>query len=632
MRRHIVGIFDPTGRARASRLSDALAPRPATLVHRGPLRLAFTGPAGAHPEPLCLLDGFLDNARDLAAALGAPVDAGEERLLAAGYRRWGPGLVARLRGDFALLIWDAHQGEGLIARDQLGVRSIYLSDLSGAVCFAGELHRLLALLPRRPAPDRASVAHWIALSNRPGAATLYEGVRRLNPGCLMILDRHGVREQTYWRPRFQAPLALSVADLGGYVRSTLKDSVRVRIDREGETGVLMSGGLDSASVAAVAASEAPGRVQAYSGVFPEHPAVDESHLIDELRDTLGLAGMTAEVRPGGLVASALEFIAAWQVPLLGWGDFWTLPLLRAAASAGVTVTLGGDGGDELFGPRVYVMADRLRARRPREALELALRLPGAGERPPRRQVAAVLAGSALMGALPYRAHTMISRAFASRPGPAWMHPHIAHELADSDDPLAWKRLDGPRWWAHTAHGLTRGIEETGIFEHQRRRAAMADIEARHPMFDLDLIELALRLPPEATLDPYRNRPVLRDSMAGLLPDSVRLRPAKAWFDSLIVDCLDGRDGALVRRLIADPDAELNAYVDPDGVGRDLFDERPRDRRETFRWMHQVWRLLTAECWLRAQANPPRELPVGVSPTPALVSIREAPAASYVFPP
>ncbi len=100
----------------------------------------------------------------------------------------------------------------------------------------------------------------------------------------------------------------------------------------------------------------------------------------------------------------MESIAAWELPLLSWGDFWAMPLLRAAAAAGVRVTLGGDGGDELFGARSYLLADRLRAGHPLQAVALARELPGAGDRPARRDVARLVADLAVAGTLPYRMH------------------------------------------------------------------------------------------------------------------------------------------------------------------------------------------------------------------------------------
>jgi len=598
MTRWLAGVFDPTGRADSSRLARALEPHAATVIEAGALQVAYSGPASEEPGPLCLLDGYLDNASELSNALGSHHGAAPEQLLAAAWQRWGADLPARMRGDFALLIWDQMRGEGLLARDQLGVRSLFLHDGFGALCFASEIRHLLALLPRRPGPDPVSVAHWITMSNRPGSATLYEGVRRLNPGSATLLDRNGTRELRYWAPRFGEPLSDPEPQLAERVRAGLEGAVARKLSADSLTGVLMSGGLDSSSVAAVAATVAPGRVRAQAAVFPEHPAVDESALIDELRASLMLPGATAEVRAGGLLASALESLEDWQLPLRSWGDFWALPLLRAAAAGGVRVTLGGDGGDELFGARALLMADRLRAGHPLQALALARELPGAGDRPARRDVARIFATNAVAGALPYRLHSILQRPLARRDAPSWLRTSTLSGMLDADDPLAWKRLDGPRWWAQIAHGLTRGVEETGVFEHQRRRAASAGLEARHPLFDLELVELCLRLAPLTSFDRYRSRPVLRSAMDGLLPDSVRLRPQKALFDSLLLDSLAGSDGAIARELLCDPAAELSAYVDLAAMRSALF-ESPASGERSFRWMWQVWRLLTAECWLRS---------------------------------
>jgi asparagine synthase (glutamine-hydrolysing) len=565
---------------------------------------------------VCLLDGHLDNAEALRRELQG--GGGVEELLAAGFRRWGAGLPERMRGDFVLLVWDPVRGEGLLARDQLGVRPLFLAEAGGRVHFASELRDLLDLLPSTPAPDPAGVAHWIALSTRPGTGTLYAGVERLGPGEVLRLGPDGVSRSRYWEPRFREPLALGEEEWAERVREGLRLAVDRRLDPAAGTAVLMSGGLDSASIAAVGV----GSLSACSGTFPEHPQADESELIGELREALGIGGPIAEVRPGGLLASVLEHQSAWRAPLLGWGDFWTLPLLRAAAGQGVGTVLGGDGGDELFGPRVYALADALRASRPRRVLDLARRLPGAGAHVGRRQEAAMIGRLALAGALPpWPAGRAPLRGTA--PAPAWLTRPTLRRLRRSDDPGAWKRLQGPRWWANAAHGVAYGIEATGVFEHQRRRAAMAGLEARHPLLDLDLVELALRQPPERTLDPRFTRPVLRAAMAGLLPDSVRLRPRKALFESLIVSALRGPDGAAVERILTAPDAEVGAYVDRERMAAALFGTQTLLREDPFRWMWQVWRLLTAEIWLRSLGSENRSVEPKVELSPARVEIRSA---------
>ncbi|HEY2570414.1 MAG TPA: hypothetical protein VGI27_03030, partial [Solirubrobacteraceae bacterium] len=120
MKRWIAGVFDRRGEADGSRLASALAPDRASVVHGGALAVAYTGEASDARDPLCLLDGHLDNLAELRVLLEETSPGSSvEQLLAAGWRRWGADLPARLRGDFALLLWDEARGEGLLARDQL---------------------------------------------------------------------------------------------------------------------------------------------------------------------------------------------------------------------------------------------------------------------------------------------------------------------------------------------------------------------------------------------------------------------------------------------------------------------------------------------------------------------------------
>jgi asparagine synthase (glutamine-hydrolysing) len=501
--------------------------------------------------------------------------------------------LVRPAGDDTGLVWDPERREGSLARDELGIRTLFFSEIGGRLFFASELRDLLEMLPSTPGPDRDGVVHWIALGTRPGTGTLYEGVERLGPGEMLRFGPGGVTRSRYWEPRFREPLELSPGEWAERVREGLRVAVERRLDPDAGTGVLLSGGLDSASIAAVGA----GRLSACSGTFPEHPQADEAELIAELRDALGLGGLVAEVRPGGLLASVVDYTATWRAPLLGWGDFWTLPLLRAAAERGVGTVLGGDGGDEVFAPRAYVLADALRAGRPRRVVELARRLPGSGPHVGRRREAAMVGSLALAGALPPRPAGW-TVPWADDGAPGYLTRSTLRRLRRSDDPDAWKRLDGPRWWAFAAHGLAYGIEATGVFEHQRRRAAMAGLEARHPMLDLDLVELALRQPPEQTLDPRFSRPVLREAMAGLLPDGVRLRPQKALFEGLVAAAMRGPDGAAISEILTAPDAEIGAYVDRERMQVSLFGTEGVRKVDEFRWMWQVWRLLTAEVWLR----------------------------------
>jgi hypothetical protein len=141
----------------------------------------------------------------------------------------------------------------------------------------------------------------------------------------------------------------------------------------------------------------------------------------------------------------------------------------------------------------------------------------------------------------------------------------------------------------------------GAHEYLRHRNAMAGVRGGHPfMQDLDLIELALRLPPELAFDPQLDRPLLRSAFAGIVPDVVRLRSEKSYFTPLFVEALRDHDQAEIRSLLTAPDAEIHAYTNADTVRRHLLDA-PAARRGG-RWAWPLWRLVTLECWLRAERS------------------------------
>jgi asparagine synthetase B (glutamine-hydrolysing) len=176
-------------------------------------------------------------------------------------------------------------------------------------------------------------------------------------------------------------------------------------------------------------------------------------------------------------------------------------------------------------------------------------------------------------------------------------------LADeARDPWAWKRLPGPRWWAERAEALTVGRLQMGAHDFLRHKNALAGLEGHHPFLDdSDLVELMLRLPPELSFDIRYDRPLLRAAVEKLVPDEIRLRREKSYFNELFLETLGGPDLPALRGLLGDPGAEINAYVHPELV-RSLLLDAPAARRGGM-WAWAVWRLVTAECWLRHLVDP-----------------------------
>jgi hypothetical protein len=126
-------------------------------------------------------------------------------------------------------------------------------------------------------------------------------------------------------------------------------------------------------------------------------------------------------------------------------------------------------------------------------------------------------------------------------------------------PWEWKRLPGPRWWAQLADTLT--YDALGAADQQRRDAALAGVELRHPLRDPDLVELALRLPPALGFDPDVDRPLVRTALAGRLPAHLLETDHKPAFNSLLDAALAGDDAALVRELLGDRGEAIGSSLD-----------------------------------------------------------------------
>jgi asparagine synthase (glutamine-hydrolysing) len=590
----LAGIHDPGERADAAqRLRGALPG--ATVVEAGALTLAGATPARSGGV-LAALAGRVQRVDALRAGLGLPAEGSLEEALAAGYARLGPGLLARLRGPFALVVWDRDRRRGLLAQDQLGGRSLFTVLDGSALLFATEIRVLLALLRRRPAPDELALTHHLVDHAVPDGQTLFAGITRLGGGELLELGDAGRARRSHWAPRYAPALREPRGALAARLRSELETAVGDDLPAD---ALLLSGGLDSSVVAALAAPRAPG-LQAIAAAFAE-PELDETAWARRAAEHAGLPLTTVPIDHREPLDAAVAYQAAWALPLPVPGIVIEAPLVARAAAIGAAVLLDGQGGDELFGAAHFLVADRVRRLRPVAAWRLARRHPWLGAHPPRRHVWRVFTSVGLHGALAPGLHERARRRRpAERYAPAWLRPRPAQLYRDTQDPWGWKRLDGPRWWAYLADALTRGRERADLADYLRRRGRMGGVEARSPLLDVRLVELALRLPPETNFDPVTSRPLVREALRGALPADVLARRDKRDFSALHHRALLAPHNLeRVRTLLGERRAEVGAYVDLARLRRDLLDHPPPVGAPGWRpWAVHVWNVVTAELWLR----------------------------------
>jgi asparagine synthase (glutamine-hydrolysing) len=610
----VAGIFDPErgfdGEGARAAVGNAFGPEASPdVLWAGSVAAARTprgSPRAVFGDTICLVTGWLKEPEAIAERLGRPGE-GVEAALAAGYAARGPAVLDVLSGSFILLLWDAAERRGLIAQDQLGMRSLYYCEWGTKLLFGSDVFPVLRLLPRRPAPDRVAVAHLLATSAVPHERTPYDGIGRVSAGHLLEFRDRTWKRRRYWAPRYASPARRPRDAIADELWEVVSRAVETRTREADSVGLIMSGGLDSATVASAAAQAADASgslVRAYSAVFPKLPQTDESQRIELLSTHLDLVGVPLEPRAEGVVAAALEYLAQWELPVSGPGYALEDVLVRRAAQDGVTMLLDGQGGNEILGLSHYLPADRLRRLRLVSSLRLARAFPLGRHPAPWRQTVAVWKTFALKGALPVSVHAAIRRMRGyERYTARFLGADTARLVFETSDPWKWKRAaDGPLWWAFKAHLATQVWEEAGLPEYLRHRAAVGGIEARSPLMDLDLVTFCLSIPPEVEFDARHDRMLARRALKGRVPDAVRLWREKSNLAPFYHQCAVGADLHVIRRLLQAPDAEIRAFVKPDAVDNLLRDPPPVGRQGWTRWLPQVWSMLIVESFLRHQGD------------------------------
>jgi asparagine synthase (glutamine-hydrolysing) len=294
---------------------------------------------------------------------------GDTEVILRGYAHWGSAILERLRGMFALAIWDANRRRVLLARDRLGIKPLYYTEITQpdgqrALLFASELRSLLAtgLTSRRLHPEALATYLWNGFVV--GEQSLVDGIRQLAPGCTMELDpqRPAAAPRRYWRPPAAQPRADGVEQL----RAELATAMRQHLISDVPLGVFLSGGIDSSGVAAMAADAVGGaNVKTFNISFDE-VEFDESKHARAVATALGTQHTDVRLRQDHFRQHLGDALAAIDQPSFDGINTWFVS--KAVRDAGVTVALAGTGGDELFGgyrsfaevPRSARMARRCR--------------------------------------------------------------------------------------------------------------------------------------------------------------------------------------------------------------------------------------------------------------------------------
>ena len=499
------------------------------------------------------------------------------------YEEWGLGFAERLRGMFALAIWDAQHARLVLARDRFGIKPLAYRAVDGELEFASELDAL----PKGEL-DLDALEAFLATNVVPAPLSIYREIRKLPPGHLLTWANGSVALERFARP---GPLPVrgdDEAELVEECRARLRDSVRAHLVADVPVGVLLSGGVDSGTLAALAAQETAEPVRTFSIGFEEQ-SFDELSGARAVSERYGTRHRELVLRPdAALLLPALA--DAFDEP---FADSSALPtyLVSRLASEDVKVALSGEGGDELFGGYYTYAADLLAERiggAAAAAGPMVERLPSSSRR----------------ASFDYRAKRFVRAAHLPP-----LERHLGWKTIFSADARAEltggahgfdpESLDRARFAETEGHELLARLQDVDVGGYladdllvKTDRASMAwSLETRVPFLDTVVTNFAFSLPTSQKVRGLAKKRLLRRAVEPLLPRSVvhgRKRgfsiPAAAW--------LRGELEPFARETLAPETLRRQGYLQPEAVNA-VLDRHVAGRDDLSR---QLWGLLAFTLW------------------------------------
>jgi asparagine synthase (glutamine-hydrolysing) len=591
---------------------DRLARMSAKLLHRGPDSdgVFVDGPAGLAARRLAIIDletgdqpianedstvhvvqnGELYNYPELRGELERAGHTfrthGDTEVLVHLYEQEGPGFARRLRGMFAVALWDSTRRRLVLARDRYGIKPLYYRADTDGLEFASELRSL----PRGEI-DLDALEAFLAFNSIPAPLTIFREARKLPPGHVLVWEDGNLSLERYARP---APVPVAElrdddeAELIEELRSRLRDSVRAHLLADVPVGVLLSGGIDSSALVALAAQESAEPVRTFSIGFEERSfnELADARLVAERYGTLH---RELVLRPDAAVL--LPALAdAFDEP---FADSSALPtyLVSQLAAEDVKVALSGEGGDELFGGYYTYVADLL--------AERAGGLAGLA-----RPLVERLPTSTARASFDYKAKRFVRGAQL----PPLERHHAWKEIFSADaraeltgrrhgfDPVDLYRerfaeTDGAELLARL-QDVDRTIYLVDDLLVKTDRASMAhSLEARVPFLDPVVTNFALALPARHRVHGLRKKVLLRKAVAPLVPGRI-VRGKKRGFSIPAAAWLRGELEPFARETLSADTLRRQGFFRPEAVTK-LIDRHVAGKEDLSR---QLWGLLAFTLW------------------------------------
>ncbi len=621
----IAGIVnhDPDRPVEAARVGAMMA----ALHHRGPddEGVHFEGPVGlgfkrlsiidlaSGNQPMCNEDGsvwivfngeiynYLELRRDLARQHVFRSHSDTEVILHL-YEDLGPDCLERLNGMFAFAIWDRRRGRLFAARDRLGIKPFYWHASPRGFAFASEPKALFAGGVVEPRPDHAGLEQYIAFQFCLGDRTMFEEVRRLEPGHYLTYRPGSDSAPTvsrYWGLGHEIDDQHSEEWFADQLLVLLQDSVRLQLRSDVPVGAHLSGGIDSSTVACLASRVYDGQFRTFTGGFREGPRYDETgyarivanHMGSEHFEVWPTAQQFAEVLP--------RLVYMMDEPAAGPGLFPQYAVSKLA-SEHVKVVLGGQGGDEIFGGYARYLVAYLEqclkgaiygtqedGRYVVTWENIAPNLPLLREYRPLLQA---FWREGLFEDMDARYFRLVNRASCAESvisADVWTADSRARTFGAFQEVFGG---DAPQSYFCKMTNFDLETQLPALLQVEDRMSMAVSLESRVPLLDHRIVELVTRMPPPVRFRGGDTKRVFRDAVQHLLPREIYERRDKMGFPVPLAEWYAGPLRDFVSDILLGQRARQRGVFDVDGVERAIGTEG--------RFGRDVWGLLCLELWFR----------------------------------
>lgn len=551
--------------------------------------------------------GTIFNAATLAKELGAEMNGHPSsevgKILHAAYRKQGLGMFRQLNGNFVIVIHDRKQDRLWIARDHLGIESLFYYRRGDRLVFSSKLHSLARHREVRTDLNPTAVLRYFLFNYNPAGDTFYNNVFKLRPGSVLRIENNKLMIDPYWFISFKNPFDKSLATYREELQELFRDAIKIRLNAQHfRTGAYLSGGMDSSTVVGLMRPMLEGPIHTFS-FRCLGKSYDESEYARLMSQRYNTSHHEVPYEPED-VHRIVQLAGVCNEPFSDIGIEVASFLLAEKAAGTVDYVLTGDGGDELFGGHPVYLADRMAERFGKipgllrnPLTNLLQKLPDTDQK---KSLVVKAKRFSYSAGFPADLFSNRWRIYYTEDElrrllhPDWLAQcNLAEPLEEIRN--VYHEADGADFLSKTLYGDYYTV--VGFYLNRMELVRHFGLEGRFPLLDYRLVEYTARIPSHLKISKKgETKHIFHQVMAGTLPDEIVFRKDKLGHSVPFKNWL--RETAPVQKLLqeylSDETLQKRQFFNA-GFVRQMYD---RHMSRTDNNSHRLWALLVFELWCR----------------------------------